>query len=362
MDKTKQARARERRLRAKYRRNLRTAIILCLVIGLALGFVAGRLSVNYLNLPFTKEALPLPTPTVAVTVAPTEAPTEEPTEAPTEEPTEAPTEEPTATPVVTVALPSATPTAEPTATPAPEAQVVIVPYGESQDFSVQAYSDGTARKVADALPFETLNFTMTVTRNLSNEYYADTYGSTHRLVGNEAGVEFELLLNDYMGDMIIDPNELMKITGVEDDAENVVLGYRFTDKEISGEDEFTIATNVPTLMYKRYDYTGVEMQYLTVTTYIDGVANIYKFELGEPVVEATATPEPIVYTTLRYGDKGDEVLALQNRLIELGYLAEGAADGDFGGMTEQAVRDAQQALGLTVDGIAGKAFQTAIAN
>ena len=46
MEKRKQhsARVRERRLRARYKRNLKIAIVLSLLIGLAAGFAAGRLT------------------------------------------------------------------------------------------------------------------------------------------------------------------------------------------------------------------------------------------------------------------------------------------------------------------------------
>ena len=68
--------------------------------------------------------------------------------------------------------------------------------------------------------------------------------------------------------------------------------------------------------------------------------------------EATATPEPKVnYNTLSKGDKSDEVVNMQNRLIELGYMTD-AADGDFGSKTQTAVKIFQQVAGLTVNGIA----------
>ena len=363
MDSSRQARA--RKLRAKYRRNLRIAIVLCLIIGLAGGFFLGRMSAGAPVIPedmsfienftsgisFGAKSTPAPTenpllgrlgtpkptatPEAVVTVAPTEAPTAEPTEAPT------------ATPAPTAVV-----------TPAPEAVEVIVPFGETQTIAVEALSDGTVRKTAGDEAFETLNFSVRVTRYLSNEYYNQTYGNSYRLMGNEAGVEFELLLNDYMGAVKLDPNALLKNTGVESADGKVSLGYRFTDKEISGEDEFVITTNVPMLVYKRFDNTGAEMKYLTFTTYIDGVEHAYKFELGEPVVEApTATPAPVVYAQLVIGSNGEEVVKLQTRLIELGYLAEGSADGAYGNMTANAIRAAQKDFGMTEDGVASNDFQ-----
>ena len=56
--------------------------------------------------------------------------------------------------------------------------------------------------------------------------------------------------------------------------------------------------------------------------------------------------------TLRYGDTGTAVTTLQNRLIELGYLA-GTSDGSFGTSTKAALVAFQMANNLTRDGVAG---------
>ena len=359
MEKSKQARARERKLRAKYRRRLRIAIVLCLIIGLAGGFVAGRISSGASINPMDLTTLVRTGPKATATAVPTATPTATP------EATAVPTAEPTAEPTaVPTAEPTAVPTAEPTATPVAVAEEIVVPFGETQDVAVQVYSDGAVRKTADALPFETITFSLRVTRHLTNDYYATTYGGTHRLNGSEAGVEFELLVKDHMNASIaLDPNKLLKITGVEDTDGNISLGYLFTDKEISGANDFVLTTNVPTLVYKRYNHTDAQIEYLTVTTYVDGAAHVYKFELGTPVVEATATPaptatpEPIVFTEMKLGSHGADVERLQNRLIELGYLAEGTADGAYGNMTYVAVMKAQRALGVEDDGIATPEFQ-----
>lgn len=58
------------------------------------------------------------------------------------------------------------------------------------------------------------------------------------------------------------------------------------------------------------------------------------------------------YQILKIGDRDDYVLALQNKLIELGFFS-GTATGYFGTRTQQAVIDYQTAHDLTADGKAG---------
>ena len=64
-----------------------------------------------------------------------------------------------------------------------------------------------------------------------------------------------------------------------------------------------------------------------------------------------ATKDEPASTTLRRGSTGSAVKAVQSRLIELGYLPAGNADGDFGTLTENAVRAFQSNNGLSVDGV-----------
>lgn len=67
--------------------------------------------------------------------------------------------------------------------------------------------------------------------------------------------------------------------------------------------------------------------------------------------EDESEPAEPTEITLQKGDKSEDVRRMQNRLIELNYLA-GGADGDFGGKTEAAVKMFQQEAGLGVTGIA----------
>ncbi len=56
---------------------------------------------------------------------------------------------------------------------------------------------------------------------------------------------------------------------------------------------------------------------------------------------------------------GDDVLALQQRLLDLGFKV-GKVDGRFGHQTEQAVRDFQRNVGVPADGTCGPATLKAL--
>ena len=75
-----------------------------------------------------------------------------------------------------------------------------------------------------------------------------------------------------------------------------------------------------------------------------------------PVTRPAGVKDP---STLYNGCTGDAVLAMQQKLIDLGYL-DGTADGKFGDLTEKAVRKFQSENGLTADGLAGKKTMAAL--
>ncbi|WP_253691239.1 L,D-transpeptidase family protein [Cellulosimicrobium protaetiae] len=70
-------------------------------------------------------------------------------------------------------------------------------------------------------------------------------------------------------------------------------------------------------------------------------------------------PAPVEPAELARGATGERVVALQQRLADLGYFI-GAPDGDFGGGTQQAVWAFQKAAGLSRDGVVGPATQAAL--
>ena len=95
-----------------------------------------------------------------------------------------------------------------------------------------------------------------------------------------------------------------------------------------------------------------------------------------PTLVPTPTPSPTVTTpsptptptktvkprtSLRYGDQGEKVLALQKRLSNLGYWL-GTPDGSFGSLTQQAVFAFQKAAGVSRDGVVGPRTKRALAD
>ena len=254
--------------------------------------------------------------------------------------------------------PGTEPTAasEPEPEPEPEDEVLaIVPYGESYSYSTQVNMDGSARVDASDPQFETIRFTQTMKGFMRPSDFADKYATEFRLQGDEAGAAFELELHDYVGNSAIIPQNVIDICFCSESGKTEVRGYQLMDQEIHGNYEVALESNQPKMLYKRYSYSnmGEEMKYLVVTTYTNGQAKRILFEIESDEPE----PEPeIVYPILQKGLRNDDVRTMQERLIELGYLT-GKADGDFGKKTEDAVKAAQEAFGMEVNGTADNNFQ-----
>ncbi len=79
-----------------------------------------------------------------------------------------------------------------------------------------------------------------------------------------------------------------------------------------------------------------------------------------PTTTTTVPPDPAADGTLELGEGGDAVLALQQRLQDLGYWM-GEPDASYGQLTRQAVMAFQKVEGLSRDGVAGPATQERLA-
>ncbi|MCY7405869.1 MAG: peptidoglycan-binding protein [Alkalinema sp. CAN_BIN05] len=84
-----------------------------------------------------------------------------------------------------------------------------------------------------------------------------------------------------------------------------------------------------------------------------------KPDIKKPDLKSNTKSEESRTPILRRGAKGNAVYRLQQRLGTLGFLAIGP-DGDFGELTEKAVKSAQQKYNLEADGVVGGATWNAI--
>ncbi len=94
-------------------------------------------------------------------------------------------------------------------------------------------------------------------------------------------------------------------------------------------------------------------------TELTAILNGDQIEVPSAEPTPSPTPQPVNYNTLSRGDVSDEVLEMQNRLYELGWLLDDR-DGNFGTQTQTAVKMFQQAAGLEVTGIADSATLNAL--
>ena len=56
------------------------------------------------------------------------------------------------------------------------------------------------------------------------------------------------------------------------------------------------------------------------------------------------------YKTLKKGNKGEDVLKMQKRLCQLGYIKEESCTGYYGEITEKKIKQFQKAAGLKQTG------------
>lgn len=80
-------------------------------------------------------------------------------------------------------------------------------------------------------------------------------------------------------------------------------------------------------------------------------------EIEEKAEQNLNARNSVSYAELQIGDEGDEVLALQEQLAKLKYLTVDTYDGQYGSLTEEAVKAFQNANGLEATGIADSETQ-----
>lgn len=120
------------------------------------------------------------------------------------------------------------------------------------------------------------------------------------------------------------------------------------EKEARSSENWSIVRNAIT-----------ELSSATSTAELTAIIGGEVIDVSQPTAEVTPSPTPIPYTTLSRGDKNNDVITLQQRLTELGYLND-SIDGNFGTNTQTAVKLFQAAVGLEETGIADPTTQAAL--
>ena len=85
-----------------------------------------------------------------------------------------------------------------------------------------------------------------------------------------------------------------------------------------------------------------------------------EYSTADKKILGYGTVHDVADWTMRLGNSGQKVVALQEKLIYLGWLPEGSADGHYGSTTQDAITQYQTAHGLKVLGIANIETQTLI--
>ncbi len=122
---------------------------------------------------------------------------------------------------------------------------------------------------------------------------------------------------------------------------------------LSSQDETAVAESSE--RWKVVENSITMLESAKTATELTAIINGEEVDVTQPEAEATPTPTPAPnYNTLSKGDKSDEVLKMQNRLWELGFLQDDR-DGAFGTKTQTAVKMFQQQAGIEITGIADSA-------
>lgn len=257
------------------------------------------------------------------------------------------------------------PTAGPTPTPAPKPTNYITTTADKvwirKSPSTKAGTQGQANLGA------VFQFTGTTTVGSTLWYKVTVNGETCYMMGKYCRVMTDAEYNNYVGSL---PTARITPTPKPEDWSTTALTN--TTKVIVRAGGSAGAKQLA-LLYKANQVctllggTNVSGGYTWYNVRVNGTNGWIRGDLlriltkeQAAIFEKTGDPEArpeASYNTLQLGSTGEAVTKLQNRLIDLGYLPAGSANGTYGSTTAEAIKKYQTDYNLTVDGIAGSLTQ-----
>ena len=147
------------------------------------------------------------------------------------------------------------------------------------------------------------------------------------------------------------------LSSIQDNINNAITSDATALSDTSTSNEDKEARSSANWAIVQNDIT--ELENATSTAELTGVIGGEVVQVNQPTSGPTPSPTPVPYTTLSRGDKNNDVIALQQRLTELGYLND-TIDGNYGGNTQTAVKLFQSAMGMEETGIADPSTQAAL--
>ena len=215
--------------------------------------------------------------------------------------------------------------------------------GDVCAFTAEVLADGSPRQSADEAAFTAVPMELRLDNYLPPAYYAGHYRQVFKFDGTEAGAELTIRNG---GTAAIVPQNAFWLTLESADGAQAT-GFQLMDAALCGNYGVNLQPGEEKTLYKRFEQTPEAEAVYLVLTWCEGGEKISRYFLLE---------ERAIYPTLENGSRGEDVVALQTRLIELGYLDDDA-DGIFGRNTEAAVRAAREAAGLAEGGAADDEMQ-----
>ena len=167
---------------------------------------------------------------------------------------------------------------------------------------------------------------------------------------NETEMEEEIVLMAPGGDV------LPALSDVTTAAENSLLSPVYLREGVESPIVIRLQEKLMKLGYM--DNDEPTQYYGTATT---EAVKYFQRQIGAPQdgVVGTETWDKLFsadtpFYQVKNGDSGNDIVQIQNRLYQLGYISESSVTGYYGDNTEKGVKDMQARNGITVDGTVGK--------